>query len=73
MNVGAVALPRLHPTRSGDELWNEEVVEILTVIKRLGGPKEPEKDTFCAGWSPPSGRTFRDAGAFRPPICEVAR
>ena len=35
-------------------------------IKRPGGPMEPAKDAVFAAWSPPSGRTFHDAGAFRP-------
>jgi hypothetical protein len=35
-------------------------------IKRPGGPREPAKDAVFAAWSPPAGRSFHDAGAFRP-------
>lgn len=34
-------------------------------IERPGGPSAPEKDGVFAAWSPPSGPSFHDAGAFR--------
>ncbi len=34
-------------------------------IERPGGPKNPEKDAVFAAWSPPSAKSFHDAGAFR--------
>jgi hypothetical protein len=49
------------PPEPGDA-WRFNVFR----IKRPGGPAEPEKDAVFAAWSPPAGRSFHDAGAFRP-------
>jgi hypothetical protein len=49
------------PPEPGDT-WRFNVFR----IKRPGGPTEPEKDAVFAAWSPPAGRSFHDAGAFRP-------
>jgi hypothetical protein len=49
------------PPRPGDT-WRFNVFR----IKRPGGPREPAKDAVFAAWSPPSGKSFHDAGAFRP-------
>jgi hypothetical protein len=48
------------PPKPGDA-WRFNVFR----IKRPGGPKEPEKDAVFAAWSPPSAKSFHDAGAFR--------
>jgi hypothetical protein len=48
------------PPKPGDG-WRFNVFR----IKRPGGPKSPEKDAVFAAWSPPSGPSFHDAGAFR--------
>jgi hypothetical protein len=48
------------PPKPGDA-WRFNVFR----IKRPGGPKAPEKDAVFAAWSPPSGPSFHDAGAFR--------
>jgi hypothetical protein len=55
-SAGRVALP----PRPGDA-WRFNVFR----IERPGGPKSPEKDAVFAAWSPPSVRSFHDAGAFR--------
>ena len=49
------------PPEPGDT-WRFNVFR----IKRPAGPTEPEKDAVFAAWSPPAGRSFHDAGAFRP-------
>lgn len=49
------------PPKPGDS-WRFNVFR----IKRPGGPAQPAKDAVFAAWSPPSGRSFHDAGAFRP-------
>jgi hypothetical protein len=63
--TGLAALPSAEgvaiPPRPGDA-WRFNVFR----IKRPGGPTEPTKDAVFAAWSPPSGRSFHDAGAFRP-------
>jgi hypothetical protein len=41
-------------------------------IKRPGGKASPEKDAVFAAWSPPAGRSFHDAGAFRNLVFEGA-
>jgi hypothetical protein len=56
------------PPEPGDN-WRFNVFR----IKRPGGPQEPAKDAVFAAWSPPSGRSFHDAGAFRPLRFEAAR
>jgi hypothetical protein len=48
------------PPKPGDA-WRFNVFR----IERPGGPKSPEKDAVFAAWSPPSVRSFHDAGAFR--------
>jgi hypothetical protein len=48
------------PPKPGDA-WRFNVFR----IKRPGGPKSPEKDAVFAAWSPPSAKSFHDAGAFR--------
>jgi cellulose/xylan binding protein with CBM9 domain len=48
------------PPKPGDA-WRFNVFR----IKRPGGPKAPEKDAVFAAWSPPSGPSFHDPGAFR--------
>ena len=48
------------PPKPGDS-WRFNVFR----IERPGGPKSPEKDAVFAAWSPPSGDSFHDAGAFR--------
>ena len=48
------------PPKPGDA-WRFNVFR----IERPGGPKSPEKDAVFAAWSPPSGPSFHDAGAFR--------
>jgi hypothetical protein len=48
------------PPKAGDA-WRFNVFR----IERPGGPKSPGKDAVFAAWSPPSGRSFHDAGAFR--------
>jgi hypothetical protein len=48
------------PPKPGDA-WRFNVFR----IERPGGPKSPEKDAVFAAWSPPSARSFHDAGAFR--------
>jgi len=55
-SAGKVTLP----PRPGDA-WRFNVFR----IKRPGGPKSPEKNAVFAAWSPPSGQSFHDAGAFR--------
>ena len=40
-------------------------------IKRPGGPKDPNTNAVFAAWSPPSGPSFHDAGAFRPFVFEA--
>lgn len=55
-SAGKVALP----PRPGDA-WRFNVFR----IERPGGPGAPEKDAVFAAWSPPSVRSFHDAGAFR--------
>jgi hypothetical protein len=49
------------PPEAGDS-WRFNVFR----IKRPGGPTAPAKDAVFAAWSPPSGRSFHDADAFRP-------
>jgi hypothetical protein len=48
------------PPKPGDK-WRFNVFR----IERPGGAKDPEKDAVFAAWSPPSVKTFHDAGAFR--------
>jgi hypothetical protein len=48
------------PPKPGDR-WRFNVFR----IERPGGPSAPEKDAVFAAWSPPSGPSFHDAGAFR--------
>jgi hypothetical protein len=48
------------PPKAGDR-WRFNVFR----IERPGGPSAPETDGVFAAWSPPSVRTFHDAGAFR--------
>jgi hypothetical protein len=55
-STGRVALP----PKPGD-IWRFNVFR----IERPGGPLAPEKDAVSAAWSPPSGETFHDPGAFR--------
>jgi hypothetical protein len=55
-SAGRLALP----PQPGDA-WRFNVFR----IERPGGPKSPEKDAVFAAWSPPSARSFHDAGAFR--------
>jgi hypothetical protein len=55
------------PPEPGDT-WRFNVFR----IKRPGGPREPEKDAVFAAWSPPAGRSFHDAGAFRRLVFESA-
>ncbi len=55
-SAGRIALP----PRPGDA-WRFNVFR----IERPGGPKSPEKDAVFAAWSPPSAKSFHDAGAFR--------
>ncbi|HSD65471.1 MAG TPA: carbohydrate-binding family 9-like protein, partial [Vicinamibacteria bacterium] len=55
-SAGRVALP----PRPADR-WRFNVFR----IERPGGPKSPAQDAVFAAWSPPSGRSFHDAGAFR--------
>jgi len=55
-SAGPVALP----PKPGDA-WRFNVFR----IERPGGPESPQKDGVFAAWSPPSGRSFHDAGAFR--------
>jgi Carbohydrate family 9 binding domain-like len=55
-SAGRVALP----PRPGDA-WRFNVFR----IERPGGKTSPEKDAVFAAWSPPSVRSFHDAGAFR--------
>ena len=55
------------PPRAGDD-WRFNVFR----IKRPGGPEQPEKDAVYAAWSPPSGRSFHDVGAFRALVFEAA-
>ncbi len=49
------------PPEPGDT-WRFNVFR----IKRPEGPSDPAKDAVFAAWSPPAGRSFHDAGAFRP-------
>jgi hypothetical protein len=53
------------PPKPGDA-WRFNVFR----IKRPGGPTAPTKDAVFAAWSPPSGPSFHDAGAFRPLVFE---
>ena len=55
-SAGRVALP----PKPGDA-WRFNVFR----IERPGGPTSPEKDAVFAAWSPPSVKSFHDAGAFR--------
>jgi hypothetical protein len=55
-SAGKVAVP----PRPGDA-WRFNVFR----IERPGGKASPEKDAVFAAWSPPSGKSFHDAGAFR--------
>ena len=48
------------PPKPGDA-WRFNVFR----IKRPGGKASPEKDAVFAAWSPPSVKSFHDAGAFR--------
>jgi hypothetical protein len=48
------------PPRPGDR-WRSNVFR----IKRPGGPTAPDRGVVYAAWSPPSGPSFHDAGAFR--------
>jgi Carbohydrate family 9 binding domain-like len=48
------------PPNPGDA-WRFNVFR----IERPGGPQSPAKDAVFAAWSPPSGKSFHDAGAFR--------
>jgi Carbohydrate family 9 binding domain-like len=48
------------PPKPGDA-WRFNVFR----IERPGGPKDSAKGAVFAAWSPPSGRSFHDAGAFR--------
>ena len=48
------------PPKPGDA-WRFNVFR----IERPGGRASPEKDAVFAAWSPPSARSFHDAGAFR--------
>jgi hypothetical protein len=48
------------PPKAGDR-WRFNVFR----IERPGGPEAPEKDGVFAAWSPPSVKSFHDAGAFR--------
>jgi hypothetical protein len=48
------------PPKPGDA-WRFNVFR----IERPGGPKDPAKGGVFAAWSPPSGPSFHDAGAFR--------
>jgi Carbohydrate-binding family 9 len=53
------------PPKPGDA-WRFNVFR----IKKPGGPKSPEKDAVFAAWSPPSAKSFHDAGAFRDLVFE---
>ncbi len=55
-SAGKVAVP----PKAGDR-WRFNVFR----IERPGGPGAREKDAVFAAWSPPSGQSFHDAGAFR--------
>jgi hypothetical protein len=55
-SAGKVAVP----PKAGDR-WRFNVFR----IERPGGPGAPEKDAVFAAWSPPSVKSFHDAGAFR--------
>jgi hypothetical protein len=55
-SAGKVALP----PKPGDA-WRFNVFR----IERPGGKASPEKDAVFAAWSPPSVKSFHDAGAFR--------
>jgi hypothetical protein len=55
-SAGKVAVP----PEAGDR-WRFNVFR----IERPGGPGAPEKDAVFAAWSPPSVKSFHDAGAFR--------
>jgi len=55
-SAGQVALP----PKPGDA-WRFNVFR----IERPGGKASPEKDAVFAAWSPPSVKSFHDAGAFR--------
>lgn len=48
------------PPEAGDR-WRFNVFR----VERPGGPKAPERDAISAAWSPPSGESFHDPGAFR--------
>lgn len=48
------------PPKAGD-VWRFNVFR----IERPGGPESPQRDGVFAAWSPPSGHSFHDAGAFR--------
>ena len=54
--------------RTGDR-WRFNVFR----IERPGGPEAPQKDGVFAAWSPPSVKTFHDAGAFRDLVFEGPR
>jgi hypothetical protein len=55
-SAGRVALP----PKNGDR-WRFNVFR----IERPGGKASPEQDAVFAAWSPPSVKSFHDAGAFR--------
>jgi len=63
-SAGKVALP----PKPGDA-WRFNVFR----IERPGGKASPEKDAVFAAWSPPSVRSFHDAGAFRDLVFAGAR
>ncbi|HEY8232478.1 MAG TPA: carbohydrate-binding family 9-like protein [Vicinamibacteria bacterium] len=63
-STGRVALP----PRPGDA-WRFNVFR----IERPGGKSSPEKDAVFAAWSPPSAKSFHDAGAFRDFVFAAAR
>jgi hypothetical protein len=48
------------PPKAGDR-WRFNVFR----IERPGGPTAPERDAISAAWSPPSGESFHEPGAFR--------
>jgi hypothetical protein len=48
------------PPEAGDR-WRFNVFR----VERPGGPKAPERDAISPAWSPPSGHSFHDPGAFR--------
>jgi hypothetical protein len=61
--AGLQSLPsarRATPPKPGDR-WRFNVFR----IERPGGPQAPRKDAVSAAWSPPSGGSFHDPGAFR--------